>query len=126
MRRILSLAVLAAALAAGVAVRSARSEPEPAAPREFSAAAVEYKGTKLWLPGSFIVKAGERVRITLVNNTGTGKHGWAVPDLGVMTEVADDGKPVAVEFKADKAGLFPIRCQLHPKHIGGQLLVLEK
>jgi len=26
---------------------------------------------------------------------------------------------------ADKAGIFPIICQLHPAHVGGQLVVLE-
>jgi hypothetical protein len=30
-----------------------------------------------------------------------------------------------VEFVADKAGLFKMFCQIHPKHIGGQLLILE-
>ena len=30
-----------------------------------------------------------------------------------------------VEFVADKSGIFQISCQLHPAHVGGQLLVLE-
>ena len=31
---------------------------------------------------------------------------------------------VTVEFTAAKAGVFPIICQLHPAHVGGQLVVL--
>ena len=28
------------------------------------------------------------------------------------------------EFTADKAGVFPISCQLHPAHVAGQLVVV--
>ena len=122
--RKLTLAVLAAAFAAGVAVRSARSEGD--AVRQFSVANIEYKGTKVWVPGTLIAKAGETVKIKLVNNTPSGKHGFAIDAFNVKLEVANDGQPAMAEFKADKAGLYPIYCQLHPGHIGGQLLVLEK
>ena len=37
----------------------------------------------------------------------------------------DRGQPKTVEFTADRAGIFPIICQLHPAHVGGQLVVLE-
>ena len=122
--RKLTLAVLAVALAAGAAVRSARSEGE--AVRNFSVVNIEYKGSKVWVPGTLIAKAGETVKIKLTNNTPSGKHGFAIDAFNVKTEVANDGQPAMVEFKADKAGLYTIYCQLHPGHIGGQLLVLEK
>jgi hypothetical protein len=35
------------------------------------------------------------------------------------------GKSEIIEFKADKAGIFPIICHLHPAHVGTQLVVLE-
>ena len=124
MTRSLLVAAFALVLAAVLAPRFARSEGE--AVRNFSVANIEYKGSKMWIPGTLIAKKGETVKIKLVNNTPSGKHGFAIDAVGVKTEVAPDGQPVMVEFKAAEAGLFPIYCQLHPAHIGGQLLVLEK
>ncbi|TPW19686.1 MAG: hypothetical protein FD126_2435 [Elusimicrobia bacterium] len=124
MRRTLTAAALVAVLAAVLAPRFASSEGEPV--RNFSVANIEYKGSKLWIPGTLIAKKGETVKIKLTNNTPSGKHGFAIDAFGVKTEVAGDGQPAMVEFKASEAGLFPIYCQLHPAHIGGQLLVLEK
>lgn len=124
MRRSLVLAAFAAALTAVLAPRFARSEGE--AVRNFSVANIEYKGSKMWIPGTLIAKKGETVKIKLVNNTPSGKHGFSIDAVGVKVEVAGDGQPTLVEFKAAEAGLFPIYCQLHPAHIGGQLLVLEK
>lgn len=31
-----------------------------------------------------------------------------------------------IEFTADKEGIFPMHCQLHPGHVGGQLVVMKK
>ena len=121
MRRALALSAI---LAAVLAARTVRSQGE--AVRQFSVANIEYKGSKMWIPGTLVAKAGETVKIKLVNNTPSGKHGYAIDAFGVKAEVAADGQPALVEFKADKPGLYPIYCQLHPAHIGGQLLVLEK
>jgi nitrosocyanin len=85
---------------------------------------VEYEGTKLWLPGTVVVKRGTRVRIKLVNNVPSEpSHGFAIPAYGVA-EVVTRGEPKQVEFTADRDGIFPIICQLHPSHVGGQLVVL--
>lgn len=124
MRRSLAVAALAAALAAALTPRFASSEGESV--RNFSIANIEYKGSKVWVPGTLIAKKGETVKIKLVNNTPSGKHGFSIDAFGVKVEVAGDGQPALVEFKASEAGLFPVYCQLHPAHIGGQLLVLEK
>ena len=125
MRRALALSVLSAAfLTAVLAPRFASSEGE--AVRNFTVANIEYKGSKVWVPGTLIAKKGETVKIKLINNTPSGKHGFAIDAVGVKAEVAADGQPALVEFKAAEAGLFTIYCQLHPAHIGGQLLVLEK
>lgn len=124
MRRSLSLAAAVFCLAAAFAARRALSQGESV--RQFSIVNIEYKGTKVWVPGTLIAKAGETVKIKLVNNTPSGKHGFSIDAFGIKTEAANDGQPVSVEFKADKAGLYTIYCHLHPAHIGGQLLVLEK
>lgn len=95
--------------------------------REFSVVAIEYHGTKVWVPGTLIVQRGDKVRIKLINNikSDPNTHGFAIDEFGLKT-VVGRGKPEIVEFIADKEGLFTIYCQLHPAHIGGQLLVLKE
>ncbi len=83
----------------------------------------EYEGVKQWLPGTIIVKKGDDVEITLINNVPSGIHGFFIPDFDVRKEVKKGVKEV-VKFKATKEGLFSMKCHLHPAHVGGQLLVL--
>jgi len=93
---------------------------------EFTLVNADIQGVRVWLPTPIIVRRGENVRIKLINNL-TGENnqdGFAIEDFGVKSLVKL-GKPVVVEFVADKAGLFPIHCPLHPSHIGGQLMVIE-
>lgn len=123
MRRLIPLAF---ALAAAAVLMPRLADSQGEAVRNFSLVNIEYKGTKVWVPGTLIAKKGEKVVIKLINNTPSGKHGFAIDAVGVKAEVAADGQPVSVEFKAAEAGLFTIYCHLHPAHIGGQLLVLEK
>lgn len=78
---------------------------------------------KQWLPGTIIVKKGDDVELTLINKVPSGDHGFMIPDFKV-TKVVSKGKKEVVTFKADKDGLFAMKCHLHPAHIGGQLLVL--
>ena len=97
------------------------------ADREITAVNIEYEGSKVWVPSTLVVKKGERVRMKLINKVKSDPpvHGFAIPDFGVKVDVYRD-KPETVEFTADKAGLFKVWCHLHPAHLGGQLLVLEK
>lgn len=83
----------------------------------------ENEGVKQWLPGTIIAKKGEEVEITLINNVPSGIHGFFIPDFNVRKEVKKGVKEV-VKFKADKEGLFSMKCHLHPAHVGGQLLIL--
>lgn len=83
----------------------------------------EFEGVKQWVPGTIIVKKGDDVEITLINNVPSGIHGFFIPDFNVRKEVKKGTKEV-VKFKADKDGLFSMKCHLHPAHVGGQLLVL--
>jgi nitrosocyanin len=87
---------------------------------------IEFEGTKIWVPGAVVVHKGDRVKLHAINNVKSDPpvHGLAIEgyDLQVVVEV---GKPVSMEFKADKAGVFPIICHLHPPHVGTQLVVLD-
>ena len=83
----------------------------------------ETDGVKQWLPGTIIAKKGDDIEITLINNVPSGIHGFFIPDFNVRKEVKKGVKEV-VKFKADKEGLFNMKCHLHPAHVGGQLLVL--
>jgi nitrosocyanin len=83
----------------------------------------ETDGVKQWLPGTIIVKKGDDVELTLINNVPSGVHGFFIPDFNVRKDVKKGVKEV-VTFKADKDGLFNMKCHLHPAHVGGQILVL--
>jgi nitrosocyanin len=86
---------------------------------------VEYEGTKIWIPTTIVAHKGDKVSLKLINNVPSdpSQHGFAIPDYKIA-EVVDRGQPKTVEFTADHAGTFPIICQLHPAHVGGQLVVL--
>ncbi len=121
MRRLLPL--LPALLLAVPVMAGAAQADEKAPTATFTLVNVEYEGSKIWLPGTITVKRGTRVKINLVNNTPSGQHGFAIPKFGVAA-IVDKGQPQAVEFVASEAGIFPTICQLHPAHVGGQLVVL--
>jgi nitrosocyanin len=116
--------MLAGSLAA--AALAVPAAAEMAATRTQTVVNVEYEGTKLWLPGTIVVKKGTKVTLKLINNVKSepNQHGFAIPDYKIA-EVVNRGEPKEVTFTADKAGVFPISCQLHPAHVGGQLVVLE-
>lgn len=85
---------------------------------------VNYETTvKQWLPGTIVAKKGDDVELTLINDVPSGVHGFYIPDFNVRVEV-QKGKKEVVTFKADKDGIFAMKCHLHPAHVGGQLLVL--
>lgn len=83
----------------------------------------ETDGVKQWLPGTIMAKKGDEIEITLINNVPSGVHGFHIPAFKVRTEVKKGEKKV-VRFKADKEGLFEMKCHMHPAHVGGQILVL--
>ena len=114
--------VLAAALGLGlIGLAGAASE------RELQAVNINYEGNNVWTPGTYVVNKGEKVRFKLYNRVKADPnvHGFAIEEFNVKVDVYRD-KPETVEFVADKAGLFRIWCHLHPAHLPGQLLVLEK
>ena len=86
---------------------------------------MEYEGSKIWLPGTIVVKKGSKVTLKLINNVPSdpNQHGFSIPAYNIA-EVVTRGEPKTVEFVADKDGVFPVNCQLHPAHVGGELVVL--
>ena len=94
--------------------------------RQFTVVNTEYQGSKIWLPGTLVVNKGDTVKIKLINNVPSdpNQHGFAIEAYKIAA-VVNRGEPQEVEFKADRAGIFPIICQLHPAHVGGELVVLE-
>jgi nitrosocyanin len=105
----------------------AADENPPGAVKTFTMVAVMVDEAKFWLPSSITVEQGDHVKLTLKNNIpgADNQHGFSIPAYGI-TEIVTRGTPKTIEFTADKPGVFPYICQLHPAHIGGQLLVIHK
>jgi nitrosocyanin len=95
-------------------------------PQEFTVINLEYEGTKVFVPSTLVVHKGDTVKIKVINNIKSEppNHGFAIPDFKVE-EVVNRGETKTVEFTADKVGVFEIKCQLHPAHVHGQLIVLQ-
>ena len=82
----------------------------------------EINGVKQWNPGTIIVKAGEEVELEL-RNVAKGPHGFMIPAFGI-TKVIKANETQKITLKADKKGLYEMKCHMHKAHVGGQLLVL--
>jgi nitrosocyanin len=95
--------------------------------REVTLVNIEFEGTKVWVPGPVVVYKGDTVKIKAINNVKSEPpvHGLAIEAYGIQA-VVNVGKPESIEFKADKAGIFPISCHLHPPHVGTELVVLDR
>ena len=122
MRKTILAMLVATGLAWGIAANVARAED---ATMSFTVVNVEYEGSKIWLPATLVVKKGTTVKLKLINKVPSdpNQHGFAIPAYNIA-EVVTRGEDKTIEFKADKDGIFPINCQLHPAHIGGELVVL--
>lgn len=92
--------------------------------RKFTLINVLMDGTKIWLPSSLMVQEGDTVELTLLNKLDE-PHGFKVAEFGIE-EVVQPKAQTVVRFTATKSGLIPFVCQMHPPHIGGQILVLKK
>lgn len=118
MRKIVIGVVAAALLAAAGGIEAAE--------QSFTVANLEYEGTKVFVPSTLVVQVGDKVKIKVLNNVKSdpNQHGFAIPDFKIE-KVVTRGEAQEVEFVADKVGVFPIKCHLHPAHVGGQLVVLK-
>ncbi len=81
------------------------------------------QGVKIWVPESVYAKKGDTVTLKLINKLDL-EHGYEIAAFGIK-EVVDGNATKTVSFKADKEGIFPIKCHLHPPHVSGQLVVLK-
>jgi heme/copper-type cytochrome/quinol oxidase subunit 2 len=121
MRKTMLAMLVATGLAWGIA-GIARAQD---ATMSFTVVNVEYEGTKIWVPTTLVVKKGTTVKLKLINKVPSdpNQHGFAIPAYNIA-EVVTRGEDKTLEFKADKDGIFPINCQLHPAHVAGELVVL--
>lgn len=81
------------------------------------------QGVKVWVPASMVAKKGDTVTLRLLNKHAD-EHGYEIAAYGIK-EVVEGEKTKTVTFTASQAGIFPIKCHLHPAHVSGQLVVLE-
>jgi len=87
--------------------------------REFTVVNIETpQGVKVWEPPSLVVNKGDTVKVKLINKLDQ-EHGYRIADYKIE-KVVPGGQAETVEFTADKAGIFPIGCQLHSPHVAGQ------
>jgi len=79
----------------------------------------QFEGTKQWLPGTLMVKPGEKVQLKLTNKTPSGIHGFRLWDANhknaLITTTVPKGKTVETQFTAGKKGeIYQFDCQLNP------------
>jgi len=119
MRKLVAVIALSAALVPLALAGVARAEEI-----HFTVVNIEFEGSKIWVPSTLVVHKGDKVKIKLINNVKSdpNQHGFAIAALNVEA-VVTRGEPKEIEFVADKVGIFPITCQLHPAHVGGELVV---
>jgi nitrosocyanin len=121
MLRTLVLVALAGLLAGAPSLHAGQPQ---ATVRKFTLVSVQFGDTRMWLPGTIVVHQGDKVELLLKNEIPGEKseHGFSLPAYGI-TEIVRHGDLKAVEFVASKPGIFNYFCQLHPAHVGGQLIV---
>jgi heme/copper-type cytochrome/quinol oxidase subunit 2 len=121
---VLALCGLIAALAGPVFAQGAAAASNE---QTFTVVAEQINKSKFWFPSNIMVQQGDKVKLILKNEIEGADvtHGFTLPAYGI-TEVVTRGVPKTVTFTADKPGIFHYWCQLHPAHIGGELLVVPK
>jgi nitrosocyanin len=92
--------------------------------KKFTLINVLLDGTKIWLPSSLMLQQGDAVELTVVNKLDE-PHGFAIKALDIE-QVVQPKSEMTVKFTAAKAGAYSYICQMHPPHLGGQILVLNK
>ena len=114
--RICAIGVIVGFTVAGV--QAAGSQPSA---HTFSLVNVLASGAKVWLPSAVVVRPGEQVTLKLENKLDEA-HGFSIDEYGIQVIVPAKGTQ-QVMFTA-KRGAARFYCQLHPAHIGGQVVVL--
>ncbi len=78
----------------------------------------------LWSPGQIVVREGDDVVIDFVGINGA-SHPTEIKGLG-KAFVLNRGNVVRVEFKAERAGVYPLVCATHQPSMRGEIVVLPK
>jgi len=78
-------------------------------------------GAKIWLPSAVVIHPGQQITLTLDNKLDEA-HGFSIDEYGIRVVVQPKSKE-KVTFTA-KPGVSRFYCQLHPAHVGGQVIVL--
>ncbi|HKX04988.1 MAG TPA: cupredoxin domain-containing protein [Methylomirabilota bacterium] len=113
---------LAVAAIAGMILVSLHAKAQTAsAGRTINMINVQLSGTNIWLPSSIVVSPGERVTLKLDNKVDA-QQGFAINEYGIAV-VLPAKSTQEVSFTAKK-GASRFYCQLHPAHIGGNVIVL--
>lgn len=116
------LRVLGIGMIVGATLLSVHTVGQTASPvRTFTVDNVEVSGVKVWLPSVVIVHPGDRVTLKLDNKLGA-VHGFSIDDYGIHALVPGAGTQ-EVTFTA-KRGASRFYCQLHPAHLGGNVIVM--
>ena len=92
--------------------------------KKFTLINVLLDGTKIWLPSTLVVQQGDAVEITVINKLDE-PHGFKIEAFGIE-EVVQPKAQTTVKFTAAKSGPHDYICHIHPPHVGGQMLVLNK
>jgi nitrosocyanin len=88
----------------------------------FAVVSVEASGAKIWLPSTIVVHAGQQVTLKLDNKLDA-PHGFAIDDYAIQA-VVPAGATQEVKFTAKRGVTSRFYCQIHPAHVGGQILVV--
>ena len=114
--------VLGVGATVGAALVSVHPAAQTASPaRTVTLVNVEASGAKIWLPSSVAARPGEQVTLKLENKLDA-VHGFSIDEYGIHVVVPATGMQ-EVTFTA-KRGASRFYCQLHPAHIGGDVIVL--
>ena len=80
--------------------------------------------TYRWEPGTVIVNQDDEVTLEIIGINGK-EHPTTIEGYNVNFKVLR-GQVARVTFKADKAGIFAIRCSAHEPSMNAQLVVLPR
>jgi plastocyanin len=111
--------------AAAPSTTTAGSSEAAPGEKKFTLVAEQIGDTKFWFPSTIVAEPGDKVTLQLKNEVpGTAvTHGFELPAFHISEIVTRGEKPKVVHFTVDKPGIYPYYCQLHPGHVGGQVLV---
>jgi cytochrome c oxidase subunit 2 len=110
MRKIVTLASIAAVALLGAFLRAQDAAPTPSAPSSSEPQKINVTAKKFeFNPSHIEVKVGQPVEITFQSEDTT--HGFAQKELGIEKVTFKKDEPATVKFTPTKTGTFPFKCQ---------------